>query len=133
MDGRDAGKGREERTSLHRGSGELQEENRNFEGNRNNHGKLYGRGEDHLDDIQAAFFVGFISGASPAGFEPAASGLGILRSIQLSYGDTEGKMSLPAWVPASRESGIESYLENLGPVLSGDKESAGGGFPGYSV
>ena len=24
---------------------------------------------------------------SPAGFEPAASGLGILRSIRLSYGD----------------------------------------------
>ncbi len=63
--------------------------------------------------------------ASPAGFEPAASGLGILRSIQLSHGDTQGKMSLPARVSRSRKSGAEFYLENFRPFLSCDKKSAG--------
>ena len=46
--------------SLHRGSRELQKENRNFKNNRNDFGKRNGRGEDHLDDIQATFFVGFL-------------------------------------------------------------------------
>ncbi len=33
--------------------------------------------------------------ASPTGFEPMASGLGILRSIRLSYGDVRASIPNP--------------------------------------